>query len=205
MSLYVPRQFVAESEADALALIREHPFATLITSVAGAEPHISHLPLLLEADGSLSGHMARANPHWQAFAAGHTVAIFRGPHAYISPRWYVEPAREVPTWNYSVAHVHGRPELMEDAASKLALVDRTSALFEPEIEPWKRQVEGARLDAFINAIVAFHIAPTHIESKFKMNQNKTPMDRAQVVVQLQGSGHPELIAMADWMKRHERA
>lgn len=205
MSLYVPRQFAAESDADVLALIRDYPFATLITSVAGAEPHLSHLPLLLEADGSLTGHMARANPHWQAFASGHTVAIFHGPHAYISPRWYVEPAREVPTWNYGVVHVHGQPELIADAGAKLALVDRTSALFEPDIEPWTRQIRGARLDALIQAIVAFHIAPTRVEAKFKMNQNKTAADRAQVAAQLQASGHPDLAAMADWMKRHERA
>lgn len=205
MSLYVPRQFVAESEDEVRALIRDYPFATLITSVTGGEPHITHLPLLLEADGSLSGHMARANPHWQAFAEGHTVAVFHGPHAYISPRWYVDPAREVPTWNYSVAHVHGRPELLEDPAERLALLDRSSALFEPPIEPWQRQVEGARLDAFIKAIVAFRIQPTRIESKFKMNQNKTPADRAQVAAQLQGSGHPDLVAMAEWMKSHERA
>ena len=204
MSLYVPRQFLAESAADALALIRDYPFATLITSVAGAEPRITHLPLLLEADGSLSGHMARANPHWQAFATGHTVAIFHGPHTYISPRWYIDPAREVPTWNYSVAHVHGRPELIEDAAARLALVDRSSALFEPTVEPWRRKVEGARLDAFINAIVAFRIPATRIESKFKMNQNKTPADRAQVAARLQGSGHPDLQAMANWMRTHER-
>jgi len=204
VSLYVPPQFAAESDADVLALIRDYPFATLITSVAGAEPYITHLPLLLEGDGSLTGHMARANPHWQAFATGHTVAIFHGPHAYISPRWYVDPAREVPTWNYSVAHVHGRPELTEDATAKLALVDRTSALFEPRIAPWTRQVQGARLDALINAIVAFHVVPTRIESKFKMNQNKTPADRTQVAAQLHGSGHPELQAMADWMKTHER-
>lgn len=204
MSLYVPRHYVAESDADVWALIRDYPFATLITSVAGAEPTITHLPLLLEGDGSLTGHMARANPHWQAFATGHTVAIFQGPHAYISPRWYVDPAREVPTWNYRVAHVHGRPELIEDATAKLALVDRTSAVFEPRIEPWTRQVQGARLDALIDAIVAFRVVPTRIESKFKMNQNKTPADRAQVAAQLQASGHPDLAAMADWMKTHER-
>lgn len=204
MSLYTPPQFRAGSEAELQALIREYPFATLITAVAGAEPHITHLPLLLEADGSLSGHMARANPHWQAFAAGQTVAVFHGPHAYISPRWYADPAREVPTWNYSVVHVHGRPVLIEDAQARLALVDRSSALFEPEIEPWTRQVQGERLDALLRAIVAFRLPPDRIDAKFKMNQNKTPADRARVAGQLRESGHPELRAMAEWMETHER-
>ena len=205
MSLYVPPKFRCDDAAETQALMHAHAFATLITTTAGGEPHITHLPLLLETDGSLTGHMARANPHWQAFATGHTVAVFHGPHAYISPNWYVDPAREVPTWNYAVVHAHGRPELIDSDAERLAVVDRTSAHFEPVEAPWTRQVEGARLDALINAVVAFRIRPTRIESKFKMNQNKTPADRAQVIARLRADGHPELRAMADWMQRHEAA
>lgn len=205
MSLYVLPAFGPPGEAEALLLMRAHAFATLITSTPHGEPHITHLPLLLEDDGTLTGHMARANPHWQAFADGHSVAVFHGPHAYISPNWYVDPAREVPTWNYAVVHAHGRPELIESEAERLAVVDRTSAHFELPEAPWTRQVEGARRDALIRAIVAFRIRPTRIESKFKMNQNKTPADRAQVMAQLRASGHPELRAMADWMQHHEAA
>lgn len=205
MSLYVPRAFAPPGDDAAPALMRAHAFATLITSTRDGEPRITHLPLLLEDDGSLTGHMARANPHWQAFADGHTVAVFHGPHAYVSPNWYVDPAREVPTWNYAVVHAHGRPELIDSDAERLAVVDRTSAHFESTEAPWTRQVEGARLDALINAVVAFRIRPTRIESKFKMNQNKTPADRAQVIARLRADGHPELRAMADWMQRHEAA
>lgn len=203
MSLYVPRPFAAPAEAEARALMRAHAFATLITSTPDGEPHITHLPLLLEDDGALTGHMARANPHWQAFATGHTVAVFHGPHAYVSPNWYVDPAREVPTWNYAVVHAHGRPQLIESAAERLAVVDRTSAYFEPAEAAWMRQIEGARLDALVEAIVAFRLRPTRLESKFKMNQNKTPADRARVIARLRASAHPDLIAMADWMQHHE--
>lgn len=202
MSLYVPSQFAVEGEAEARTLMRAHSFATLVTSTAAGEPHITHLPLLLEENGALTGHMARANPHWQAFDAGHTVAVFHGPHAYITPNWYVDPAREVPTWNYAVVHAHGQPELIDAAEAKLAIVDRTTATFESPTAPWTRQIEPARLDALLAAIVAFRIVPTRIESKFKMNQNKTPNDRAQVIAQLRASGHPDLRAMADWMHRH---
>lgn len=203
MSLYTPGHFAVAGDAEARELMRAHAFATLITSVADGEPHITHLPLLLEHDGALTGHMARANPHWQAFGSGHTVAVFHGPHAYITPNWYVDPAREVPTWNYAVVHAHGRPELIDDAAAKLAIVDRTGAAFESPTAPWTRQIEGARRDAMIKAIVAFRLLPTRLESKFKMNQNKTPADRARVIAQLRASRHPDLLAMADWMQRHE--
>lgn len=203
MSLYTPPHFGNESRAEALALIRAWPFATLITTTAD-EPHISHLPLLLEGE-QLTGHMARANPHWQAFASGHTTAVFHGPHAYISPNWYVDPAREVPTWNYATVHVHGRPQLIDDAAAKLAVVDATTVAFEPPAAPWRRQLEGTRLQAMLGSIIAFHIPLTRLATKFKMNQNKTPADRALVAVQLRASAHPDLAAMADWITTHERS
>ena len=203
MSIYIPPPFRSDDRDAALALLRAHPFATLITSVVGQEPHITHLPLLLLDDGQLTGHMARANPHWQAFAQGHTVAVFQGPHAYVSPRWYVNPAREVPTWNFTTVHVHGQPLLIDDAAAKLAVVDATSAAFEPAENPWQRQLDETRLQALMTAIVAFHIPLTRLEAKFKMNQNKTPLDRAQVIVGLRASGQADALATADWMQTHE--
>ena len=202
MSVYIPPQFQLQERGDVLALIQAWPFATLITTSASGEPHLTHLPLLLQGE-QLTGHMARANPHWQAFAAGHTVAVFHGPHAYISPSWYVAPEREVPTWNYATVHVHGQPQLIDEVAAKLAVVDATTAAFESPTNPWQRKVEGARLDAMLNSIIAFHIPLTRLEAKFKMNQNKTPQDRAQVIAQLRASAHPDLAAMADWMNSHE--
>lgn len=206
MSLYTPRHFAAPAADDSVALMRAYPFATLITA-AGAEPQITHVPLLWEeggAHGTLLGHMARANPHWQQFARGHTTAVFHGPHAYISPSWYVQPDREVPTWNYATVHAHGRPVEIGDRDEKLALIDRSVALFEADnTPPWVRVVAGERLEAMLRNIVAFRMPVERIDAKFKMNQNRTPADRVQVVGQLQRSGHPDLQAMAEWMRTHE--
>jgi transcriptional regulator len=206
MSLYTPNHFRG-SDADALALIREHSFATLITST-GTEPLITHLPLLWEVGGDhgvLLGHMARANPHWQAFAQGRTIAVFHGPHAYISPSWYAEPSQNVPTWNYATVHAHGMPTFIGEASDKLALIDRTTAQFEDgNTPPWKREVSGERLDKMLGAIVAFRMPITRIEAKFKMNQNRTPADRTKVIAQLRDTTHPNLAAMAEWMQTHER-
>jgi transcriptional regulator len=205
VSLYTPNHF-SGGEADAISLMREYSFATLITS-DGGEPHITHLPLLWEAGGArgvLLGHMAKANPHWQALAAGHTIAVFHGPHAYISPQWYDQPAQNVPTWNYANVHAHGTIELIEAAADKLALIDRTTAHFESSnTPPWTREVSGERLDKMLGAIVAFRMPLTRIEAKFKMNQNRSVADRAKVIGQLRETQHPDLSAMADWMQKHE--
>lgn len=200
MSLYIPPKFNCKNRDDALALIRAWPFATLITTTGG-EPHITHLPLRCLEDGLLTGHMARANPHWQAFAAGDTTAVFHGPHAYISPLWYDDPAVNVPTWNFAVVHVHGQPVLIDDAAAKLAIVDATSAVFESADAPWRRQVQGAKLDAMLDHIIAFQMPLTRLDSQFKLNQNKTPADRMKVIAHLQASPHPDLAAVASLMQQ----
>ena len=207
MSLYTPSHFATSDAADAFALMRDYPFATLITTTVG-EPHITHLPLLWDSQdehGVIHGHMARANPHWQAFANGHTTAIFHGPHAYISPSWYTNPEREVPTWNYATVHARGQPQLIESGADKLVLIDRTTAQFERgNTPPWTRSVEAARLDVMLNAIVAFRMPIHRIEAKFKMNQNRSVADRVQVIERLRETAHPDLQTMADWMQTHER-
>src|SRR5689334_21322792 len=95
--------------------IRRHSFATLVT-ISSSGPVASHLPLLLDAEagphGSLLGHMARANPQWRT-AEGEALAIFLGPHAYVSPAWYGEPGT-VPTWNYVAVHAYGTFRLVEE-------------------------------------------------------------------------------------------
>lgn len=164
MSLYTPRHFSAPTKDDVVALMHAHAFATLITGTEG-EPAVTHLPLLWEPGGEfgiLYGHMVRASPHWQQFARGHTLATFHGPHAYISPPWYVHPDREVPTWNYATVCAHGTPELVDDPGAKLALIDRSVAVFEAgNTPPWARVAGGDRLDARLRAIVAFRMPIAH--------------------------------------------
>ncbi len=190
--MYTPRHFVG-SDAQALQLIRDNGFATLITTVDGAEPHITHLPLLLE-DGVLAGHLARANPHWQAFAQGRTVALFHGPHSYVSPRWYVEPDRNVPTWNYAVAHVHGRPQMF-DASLLPAHIEALTQWYEQGA--WTARPE--KLQQLVPAVVGFRMPVERIEVKIKMNQNRTAADRAKVVAMLRASGRAGDAAVAEWI------
>jgi transcriptional regulator len=106
MSLYIPGHFAPRDRSSVARLLHEHPFATLVTPSA-TEPFITHLPLIHIADcephGTLHGHFARTNPHVEAAAHGVSLALFHGPHAYVTPSWYEEPAGAVPTWNYAVA------------------------------------------------------------------------------------------------------
>jgi transcriptional regulator len=205
MSVYQPPAFVPRSADAAFDLVREYPFATLITQANG-EAQISHLPLLHRAEagthGELIGHMARANPHWQRFAEGATLALFHGPHAYVSPSWYLEPEVAVPTWNYAVVHVRARAVVVADRESTLATVNALTKRFESgRPQPWTLQLTGTRLDAMLAAIVAFRLVIERIDAKFKLSQNRSAQDRVRVVAALRGEDYAEADATADWMQR----
>lgn len=208
MSLYTPRSFAVEDADTVARLLREHPFATLVTP-GDPEPAVSHVPLQYRGgtDGKamLVGHIARANPHWQRFGDGASVAIFHGPHAYVSPSWYEQPATAVPTWNYAVAHVHGRVELMRDTAETRALLEEMIRRYEGgRPQPWRLQLEGRPLQAMLDAIVGFHLMIDRIDAKLKLSQNRSDADRERVIAALRSEGYADALATAEWMERYAR-
>lgn len=208
MSIYTPRAFAPDDGSAVAQLIRDYPFATLMTP-AGPEPFISHVPLQYDAargpQGTLLGHMARANPHWRHFGAEASIAIFHGPHAYVSPSWYAEPATAVPTWNYAIAHVHGRVEAMADAAETRALLDGMIQRYEGgRGEPWRLQLEGRPLAAMLDAIVGFRLTIERIDGKLKLSQNRSVEDRDRVITALRAEDYADAAATAEWMERYAR-
>jgi transcriptional regulator len=206
MSLYTPRSFAVEDAHAVARLLREHPFATLITP-GDPEPAVSHVPLQFRGEtdgpGILVGHVARANPHWQRFGDAASVAIFHGPHAYVSPSWYEQPATAVPTWNYAVAHVHGRVELMRDAAETRSLLEEMIRRYEGDRpQPWRLQLEGRPLQALLDAIVGFRLVIARIDAKLKLSQNRSETDRERVIAALRSEGYADASATAEWMERY---
>ena len=202
MSLYNPPHFVTDDGAAMREVIRDFPFATLITPGAG-EPMISHLPLLHVEDGSpngtLIGHFARANPHVPLAAAAESIAVFHGPHAYVSPSWYGEPAKMVPTWNYVVVHAHGTLLPVADGETVLdALVER----FESQRDaPWSFRMAEPQRGAMLKAIAAFRMPIRELTGKFKLSQNRSDADRERVVAALRDEGYAEATTTAEWMAR----
>ena len=192
MTTYIPRHFAGD-EAAARRLIEAHPFATLVTAASGT-PHVTHLPLTLEGD-ALTGHMARPNPHWQAFGAGDSVAIFHGPHAFVSRTWYASPADNVPTWNYAVVHATGRPVLLDDAAAR-ETVEALERRFESAA---RAPITQARVAGLVKGIVSFRMPIARLEVKLKMSQNKPPEEQARLVAGLRASGGADDLATAAWM------
>lgn len=204
MTLYVPRAFGVDDAAAMHALIDEHPFATLVTP-AFPEPHVSHVPLLRERDSAtlvLIGHFARANPHWRHASEAASMAIFHGPHAYVSPTWYSQPADAVPTWNFATVHVHGRLEILEGATDAERVLQALVERFEGSGEKaWRFAMQGRQREAMVSSIVAFRLTAERTSGKFKLSQNRTPTDRRQVTDALEASAHAESRATAAWMQR----
>jgi transcriptional regulator len=203
--MYTPRYFAEESKEILHGLIREHSFGILVT---GGEPGLqaTHLPFLLddeaESPAVLRGHVARANPQWQALATGEEVlAIFRGAHAYVSPSTYVTP-EAVPTWNYVAVHVYGRPRLIDDQGSLLTLVTRLSARYEEgRAQPWSpAKVSAGFVSAKLAGIVGFELPIERIVGKRKLSQNLVREDRMAAAEALAASGDSDSATVAGLMR-----
>jgi len=182
--------------------VQDHPFATLITP-GEPEPVVTHLPLLLVADcephGTLFGHFARANPHASSNATCPSVAIFHGPHAYISPALY-EIRESVPTWNYATVHAYGRGKILPaDTDKHQVLAELISQFDSAYLDQWKSFDEPYRV-RMLTHIVAFEIAVTRLETKFKLSQNRTKAEQENVIQALGGSPDPAVSGLAELMR-----
>jgi transcriptional regulator len=198
--MYVPKHFAESDEATLYELIDKHSFGTLITTVAGG-PFASHVPFLVDRTRRrLYCHLARANPQWQQIAAAPAVlAIFSGPHAYISPTWYVDAG--VPTWNYAVVHAHGEARCIDDPAHTRRHVEALAAKFERgSAAPWVPDYDTRKLAG----IVGIEIAVGRLEGKFKLGQNRSAADRMGVIANLEASGRDEDAALARLMAAAQR-
>ena len=198
--MYIPKHFL-ETDLDALAeLIEAHAFGTLIT-LADGRPFATHVPFLYERAGNaLHAHVARANPQWQGLGATREVlAIFQGPHGYISPTWYVDPG--VPTWNYAAVHAHGVLAIVEDPVEARAILDTLVQRFEGLRDaPWTFAMPARQRDALVAGIVPFRMRIRRLEAKFKLSQNRSADDRDRVIDALDREDHPDARATAAWMR-----
>lgn len=199
--IYIPKHFAEHDTARLHALIRAENFGTLISNGAkGIE--VSHLPFLLDAGRNvLRAHMARGNPQWKSLASGaEVVAVFHGPHHYISPAWYANHP-SVPTWNYAVVHVTGRPRLIEDLGQLEAmardLVEKHEAL---SSTPWRMDLPSDYQDKMISGIVGFEIDIARMDGKFKLSQNRPAADRPLVADALEKIGSDDARGVAALMR-----
>jgi transcriptional regulator len=212
--MYIPKHFEGDAAA-AREIMQAHGWALLVTADEACAPVCTHGALVWEDDGSphgcLLGHMARANGHWKLFAEGtekgaekgaDSLALFWGPHAYVSPTWYT-PGVKVPTWNYVTVHAYGRPQIVEATPAVLMVLTKLAAVYEGSgADAWGlgRLPPGNAAEQTKN-IVAFRIPLTRVETKLKLSQNRELEDRQRVIAKLEASDSQDSQATAKWMKR----
>jgi transcriptional regulator len=149
----------------------------------------------------LRAHLAIKNPQLEDFRAGsQALVIFQGPHTYVSPSWYVQ-AENVPTWNYTVVHAYGVPAMGDPAATIAHLRQLVARHEKPFEQPWDFDPNAPWIQRLLPAIAAFEIKIEKLEGKIKLNQNRTPADRAGVMDTLAASDDPVQRAVATFMQR----
>ncbi len=207
--MYRPRHFDIDDQETLFRFMRAQSFALLVTAADGA-PVASHIPLYLDTDGTgdrLLGHLAKANGQWRGFD-GETEAlvIFRGPHAYISPNWYVAE-KMVPTWNYVTVHAYGKPKVISDPAAAADVLGRLTDTYESDATGnWSMDVLPADfIDSQLKGIVAFEMPIERLEGKFKLSQNRQPKDREGAIKGLLDSGDVEAAEVARLMAQFNPA
>ena len=206
--VYLPPAFTEIREDVLLAHLEKHDFGLLVTH-GPAGLIASQIPFVAERRGGklyLQAHIARANPQVEHLDGGEALAIFSGPHAYISPGWY-EAGSAVPTWNYASVHAYGPARRIDDPVWLRDLVRRLSERHEARESPqWDMQaLPEAYVQSMLKEIVGIEIAVSRLEGKFKLSQNRPAADRPRIIAALKRRADPDSQAVAHLMQEREPA
>ena len=184
--MYVRPEHQFTDPAAALNLIDAHALGTWVCHGQDGLV-INHVPFWLDRqngpNGTLVGHVARANPVWRTLgAAAASVVVFQGPQAYITPGWYpgkTQHGKVVPTWNYAVVHAHGVARAVHEADWKRVMLERLSHAQEAtQDQPWRvSDAPVDYIDGMLRAIVGIEIPIDRLEGKLKASQDEDLPDR----------------------------
>jgi transcriptional regulator len=188
--------------AQVRTLIDNQPWATLI-SATDRGLCVSHLPVLLDptgADIGVVGHLARADANEHELGEREVVVVIEGPNGYLSPSWYGEQPH-VPTWNFVVAHLHGRPERLNAEQTYQVLSDTVDHLEAPLVEPWSLDRVADYAERIARATVGFRLRPSRVVAKAKLSQDESAALITRSVTALRADHAYRNVALADAMER----
>lgn len=205
-AMYIPTLFKQDNSEEVKAFLHKNSFGILVSTV-GNKPWATHIPLELDTNAAgedvLLGHVSRGNKQWRDFSNNEEVlAIFNGPHAYVSSSWYDH--ENVPTWNYIAVHVYGTLRIIEGdelLTSLKKLVNKYEATSEHPVS-----VEGMSkkmLESELKGIVGFEIKITSIEAAYKLSQNRDAHNKERIVEELTKRGDASSAAIAASMKSYK--
>jgi transcriptional regulator len=202
--MYRPTIFQEDDVNKLVAFMQANSFATLVSIVDGI-PFASHIPLVVKVDDDvvkLIGHLAKQNPHWQAFKAAESLAIFTGAHSYISPTLY-EKEENVPTWNYIAVHAYGFPQVItfgETPELMGEMIDDMVETYEADYKSRWESLSTQYREGMMNGIIGFEMSVSRLEGKYKLSQNKSQVDRQNVSDTLLQSADSIVCAIGKEMK-----
>ncbi|MWV48947.1 FMN-binding negative transcriptional regulator [Rathayibacter sp. VKM Ac-2803] len=196
--------------AEVRALIREHPWATMV-SATEAGVVVSHYPFLLEEAPPGSGtdelvlvsHVGRPDERAHRLGESEIAIVFQGPHGYVSPSWY-GVAQAVPTWNFAAVHAYGVPEILSDAEN-LAVLERLVDHFEDAMpDPFRLRItpeNAAYAERIVHGTVGFRLRVKRLEAKEKMSQDKPDEVVERITTALEAPGPYRHPALAERIRR----
>ncbi|MBF2028918.1 MAG: FMN-binding negative transcriptional regulator [Oscillatoriales cyanobacterium C42_A2020_001] len=205
--MYIPAAFREEDLDKLIAFMQSHSFAALV-SIQNQIPVVSHIPLAVTRHDNnvvkLTGHLAKANPQWQAFQESESLAVFTGSHAYISPSLY-EKRENVPTWNYIAVHAYGRPEIitLNDAPEQMnQMIDAMMDTYSADYKAQWQSLSHTYREGMMHGIVGFEMVVTRLEGKYKLSQNRSEAEQRNIAHTLLQSHDPAAQAVGKVMQQH---
>ncbi len=173
--MYPPPHHQSDDIQKMIALIQHYPLGMLV-SAKGNQPHITHIPIIYdEATGRLVAHIDRHNPQVETLTDGAEITVvFRGPDTYISPAIY--STSQLPTWNYLMVHITGNVRLIHESAEVKETLVTMTRLLEGQEQRFVLKPDDPRMERLLPYIQTFDIEITEWEGKFKLSQDKNPID-----------------------------
>lgn len=204
--MYTPTIYKNENQDEIKQFLQENSFGILINQTEG-KLCATHIPLELAIDKNrkevLQGHIAKENPQWKGFEENDTVlAIFSGPHSYISSSWYDH--ENVPTWNYLAVHVYGKIKIIEGEAAINSLKKLVDKYEKNSENPIRVADLSSKTMRQVKGIVAFEIEITSIEATKKLSQNRDENNYKNIISELEKTKDQGSIAIANEMKKCPR-
>jgi transcriptional regulator len=202
--------YLLTDPAEVKRLIRENPWATIVSNTATGLV-ASHYPVVLEervdaATGlvsdeiSIVSHVGRPDEKLHELGQHELLVIIQGPHGYISPGWYGNDDF-VPTWNHVTAHLYGTPQILGDDENFAVLGDLVDH-FETQLpEPVSLDIDEHQARRIAKGTVGIRLVVTRFDARLKLSQNKDPEVVDRIIAALETDGPFASPALAAEMKR----
>ncbi len=185
--MYTPDEYKNENRTEMLEFIQKNPFGILVLN-DGEKPVATHIPMMIkEVNGQtvLNGHISKENEQGNLFHdSSSALAIFQGPHAYVSSSWYSHD--NVSTWNYIAVHVYGKIKVMTELELYEHLIQLTNKMEAGSHTPKNfENISPKVIRENISGVTGFIMTVEKIESGFKLSQNRNETDHKNIISELE--------------------